>query len=48
MISSAEEDVALDSSYMKWLGPDASNAIKTKIMAEIKERSQATKNLNLA
>ena len=48
MISSAEEDTALDSSYMKWLGPKASEAIKQKIMAEIKERSQATKNLNLA
>ena len=47
MISSSEDDAALDSSYMKWLKPETADAIKQRILADIKERSRATKNLNL-
>ena len=44
MISSSEDDVGLDSSYMKWLNPETAAAIKKHIQ---QQRITATKNLNL-
>ena len=44
MISSSEDDVGLDSSYMKWLNPETAAVIKKHIK---QQRFTATKNLNL-
>ena len=47
MISSSEDDVGLDSSYMKWLKPETAKAIKERILQDMKNRSPAAKNLDL-
>ena len=44
MVSSSEDDVGLDSSYMKWLNPETAAVIKKHIQ---QQRITATKNLNL-
>ena len=48
MISSSDDD-AMDASYMKWLKPETANAIKNRILNDIKtlNKNRASKNLNL-